>query len=527
MGIYLNPGNDAFRMAINNPIYVDKTGVIDIINNRIGTKDRFVCVSRPRRFGKSMTAEMLAAYYGKSCDSKEIFDDFRISGSKNYTKYLNQFNVIYLNVQQFLRPAGKAENLPHYMEERVLAELKKAFTDPAVAAEERLPDALAAIYAASDEKNKGFVFIVDEWDCILRTAKDSVAAQKMYLDFLRDLFKDRIYVKLAYMTGILPIKKYGNHSALNDFDEFSMIASGPLAEYTGFTEGDVRILCEEYHKDFREFRHWYDGYRLDDQIHVYNPKSVVDGIQSRHLKSFWTNTETYEALQIYIDLDEDGLKQALVAMIGGISCPIDTGSFQNDMTTFKNRDDILTLLVHLGYLAYDEAAKSVFIPNEEVRQEFVRAVKSGKHKELARLIMDSDALLEETLNMNADKVAAAIEKAHNAGTAPIWYNNEQALRSVVRFAYLGCIEKYLEIQELPSGIGYADIVFLPKRGSDKPILLIELKWNKSQESAIRQIKERNYPQALEEYGGDILLVGISYDADTKAHTCVIEKHKKK
>lgn len=525
MGIYLNPGLDAFQMAVNNPIYVDKTELIHFVNSRIGIKDRFLCVSRPRRFGKSMTAEMLAAYYSKGCDSSGIFNNLKISGCIDYEKYLNKLNVIYLNIQQFLRPAGKPKDLVYCLEKSVLEELKEVYQNWIKPQEESLSNALMSIYSKDKGQYKGFVFIIDEWDCVFRIARDNSNAQKLYLDFLRDLFKDRIYVKAAYMTGILPIKKYGNHSALNDFDEFSMTRPGALAEYVGFTEQEVRNLCEEYHKDFKEVQFWYDGYELCGDFHIYNPKSVVSGMQSKRLQSFWTNTETYEALQIYIDLDKDRLKQSLVTMLGGGFCLVDTGAFQNDMTTFRSRDDIFTLLVHLGYLSYHENTKTVSIPNEEVRQEFVRAVKNGKHTELAKLILNSDILLQNTWNMDSAYVAAAIQEAHSAGTAPIWYNNEQALRSVIRFAYLSCVEEYQEIQELPSGTGYADIVYLPKKGSVKPVLLIELKWNKSAESAIQQIKERNYPQVLKGYGGEILLVGISYNADTKQHFCKIEKYK--
>ena len=524
MGIYLNPGNDAFQMALNDDIYVDKTGLIDFVNSKIGKRKRFICVSRPRRFGKSMAAEMLAAYYDKSCDSRELFQNLEIAQYESYEKHLNQYKVIYLNIQQFLRMAGEPGNLASCIENVLLDELKAEYGEWIGETNKGLPYALAAIYSRDTSSHKGFVFIVDEWDCIFRVARNHTEAQKKYLDFIRDLFKDRTYVKVAYMTGILPIKKYGNHSALNDFDEYSMTNPDVLARYVGFTENEVKSLCERYHKDFHEVQRWYDGYRLGDNFHIYNPKSVVDGMLSLKLKSFWTNTETYEALQVYIDLDEDGLKEAIIAMLGGEYCEIDTGSFQNDMTTFKSKDDVLTLLVHLGYLAYDESLKSVFIPNEEVREEFVRAVKNGRHTEIAKLIEESDQLLEATLNMDAKKVASVIERVHSTATAPVFYNNEQALRSVIKFAYLSCVEEYMDIQELPSGKGYADVVFVPHKNSDKPIMIVELKWNETAEGAIAQIKEKKYHQIFEKYGSEILLVGISYDEKSKVHSCMIEKY---
>lgn len=522
MGLYLNPGNDAFGISVSDDIYIDKSSLISFVNSRIGKRKRYICVSRPRRFGKSMAAEMLLAYYDRSCDSSHLFRNLKIAGSPSYSEHLNQYDVIFLNIQQFLRKCNNISTLPHYLENKVLSEVREIYPGLIHAEEDSLPDALSAVYANSPCCH-GFVFIIDEWDCIFRVAKENTAAQKMYLDFLRDLFKDRTYVKVAYMTGILPVKKYGTHSALNIFDEFSMINPDLLAEYFGFTEEEVLQLCEKYHKNYQEIQHWYDGYCLNGNLSIYNPKSVVDSMQSMKLRSFWTSTETYEALQIYIDLNMNGLKDAVVTMLGNDSCPVDTGTFQNDLTSFKSRDDILTLLVHLGYLTYNENTCSVSIPNEEVRMEFIRAVKTGKRTELARVIETSDRLLLATLQMNGTAVASLIENAHSAAVSPDYYNNEQALRSVIKLAYLSCIDEYLCIQELPSGIGYADILYLPRQGSDLPALLIELKWNKSAAGAIRQIKTRNYPQGIERFCGSILLVGINYNSKTKKHTCLIEK----
>jgi hypothetical protein len=223
-------------------------------------------------------------------------------------------------------------------------------------------------------------------------------------------------------------------------------------------------------------------------------------------------------------MDEDGLKEAIVQMLGGARCVIDVNTFQNDMTSIESKDDVLTLLIHLGYLAYDADEKTVYIPNEEVRQEFMRAVKNGKHKEVAKLIKTSDRLLQATLRMDGEIVAEAIEEAHSAGTAPLFYNDEQALRSVIRFAYISCVDEFLRVEELPTGIGYADVVYLPKKGSSLPIMIVELKCNKSAQGAIDQIKRRNYPQVLEGFGSDILLVGINYDEKSKKHSCLIEKY---
>lgn len=278
--------------------------------------------------------------------------------------------------------------------------------------------------------------------------------------------------------------------------------------------------------DFEEMKRWYDGYTLNRLKSVYSPNSVVQAIKRDQFGSYWTRTETYESLKGYIDLDLDGLKEALVRMLAGERVKIMTGSFQNVLTSIGSKDDVLTLLVHLGYLAYDAKEEKVFIPNEEVRQEFVLAVSRSHHREVAKLIRNSDELLELTLAMDEKAVENAIKEAHKMVSSPISYNKEDSLRSTIRFAYLTCINDFIEIEEFPSGLGYADMVFMPKRSSAMPVILIELKWNKTQESAIDQIKNRDYPHAFQNYGGEIYLVGINYDAETKKHTCKIEKHKK-
>lgn len=325
MGLYLNPGNDSFRIAINGNIYVDKTGMISFLNQHLNTESRYVCVSRPRRFGKSMAAGMLAAYYSRGCASEKLFEGYRIAEDTSFREHLNQYDVIYLNIQQFLRKTESYAKLGECIEEAVLEELEELYPDDQNKSR-NLPDILSMIYSRNAGEKKGFIFIIDEWDCIFRVAKNDADAQEKYLDFLRDLFKDRVYVALAYMTGILPIKKYGTHSAINIFDEYSMMNPQELAEFVGFTEEEVRALCVRYEMDF------------------------------------------------------DGLKTAIVTMLGGGRYKINSRRFQNDMTSFRTKDDVLTLLVHLGYLAYDRKYQEVYIPNQEVASEFMNALDEPEWK---------------------------------------------------------------------------------------------------------------------------------------------------
>ena len=389
MGVYLNPGNGGFAEALRSKIYVDKTGLIAYTNEVLGTKQKNVCVSRPRRFGKSMAAEMLAAYYSRNWDSRELFQGLEIAGDESFEAYLNQCDVIFVNVQNFLSRAGSAEKMIDCMQEAILEELREAFAGKINEEEKHLATALEKLYS---EEQAGFVFILDEWDCIFREKKNAVDVQTLYLDFLRNLLKDRMYVKLAYMTGILPIKKYGTHSALNMFDEFSMMNPGFLERFVGFTEEEVEELCARFKMDFKEVQMWYDGYRFEENVHIYSPKSVVDAMRRRRIGSYWTQTETYDALKIYIAMNFDGLKDAIVSMLGGNRCRINPRTFQNDMTSFKQKDDVLTLLVHLGYLAYDSNRSEAYIPNREVEMEFTNAVEGAGWEEVIRTIEDSENL---------------------------------------------------------------------------------------------------------------------------------------
>ncbi len=524
MGNYLNIGNAGFA-AIRKGIYIDKTGLISFLNNVLGTADKLICVSRPRRFGKSFAAKMLCAYYDKSCDSRELFQGTEINGDTSFEKYLNHYNVIYLDITLFTSRASDIRNVVRDINQAVTEEIAETF--PGVPKGADLAETLVCTAKSTGQK---FIMIIDEWDALIREAKDDITVQKEYIFFLRSLFKSSwtdVIFDAAYITGILPIKKYGTQSAMTDFREYTMLAPKRLAEYVGFTESEVQMLCGRYGMDFEEARRWYDGYSFRRVKSVYSPSSVIEAVRNEEFGNYWTQSETYESLKLYIEMDEDGLKESIVQMIGGMRVKIDAGTFQNDLTTLKCRDDVLTLLVHLGYLAYDADNRMVYIPNEEVREEFIRAVTTGKHTEVAKLIRNSDHLLEATLNKDEEAVAAAMDEAHTAATAPTFYNNEQALRSVIRMSYISCLDEFLKIEELPSGHGYADVVFFPRKTSSLPLLLIELKWDRTEYGAIAQIKNKDYPQALKEYGGNLLLVGINYNPKTRKHSCKIESFRKK
>ena len=390
MGKYLNVGNAGFAMMTKG-IYVDKTEMIGFINSTLGTADKLTCVSRPRRFGKSFAAKMLCAYYDKSCDSHELFSRWKIAKDETFEQHLNRYDVIYLDITLFIAGTSDIKNVVSDMNAKVTAEIQAAY--PNVKKEQMLFDMLFNVTEATGNK---FIIIIDEWDALFREVPNDTVLHKEYIQLLRGLFKSSLtdrMIEAAYMTGILPIKKYGTQSAMTDFREYTMIAPKKLAQFVGLTESEVKKLCARHGMDFQEAKRWYDGYSFSRIKSVYSPNSVIEAMKNEEFSSYWTQTETYESLRIYIDLNEDGLKEAIVQMLGGAHIPIDVGTFQNDMTSIERKDDVLTLLIHLGYLAYDSAEKSVFIPNEEVRQEFVRAVTTGRHKEVARLIQNSDYLV--------------------------------------------------------------------------------------------------------------------------------------
>ena len=521
MGIYLNPGNISFAKTIRSEIYVDKTGLIACTNEYLNTKNQYLCVSRPRRFGKSMTLEMLAAYYSCGCDSRELFAGFKIAQHKDFEKHLNQYDVIYLNMQQFLIEAD-AGNVIKYLEQEVLRELRKVYGQYLDREGIRLAAALREIFV---ETGRQFIFLIDEWDCVMRERQESEAMQKQYLDFLRDLLKDQPYVALAYVTGILPVKKYGQHSALNMFWEYSMTNQKMLEEYTGFTEEEVKALCERYDMDFEEISSWYDGYRFKNYKHIYNPKSVVEAMTCRDCSNYWTSTETYEALKIYMEMDFDGLRAEIVQMLGGGRVRVNTRSFQNDMRNFNTKDDVLTLLIHLGYLGYDSNEKEAFIPNKEIIEEFENAMSVGGWPNVMNVLKASEKLLEDTMRGDAESVAKELDKAHSEVASILTYNDENSLGCAIGLAYYSARKDYKLIRELPAGKGFADIVFLPLPHTNKPAMVVEIKYDRSVSTAIQQIKDRQYMQALEGYTGEILLVGVNYNKANpdKPHSCVIER----
>ncbi len=518
MGIYLNPDNTDFHEALNSEIYVDKTDLIKHTNSKIRTANKYLCVSRPRRFGKSMAGDMLAAYYSSGCDSKEMFSKYKISAAPTFEKHLNKYNVIHINMLDFVSKGNSITESLDYLSKRLIHEIKRANGDVDCFDWNDLMSVLADVF---NEKKVPFVFIIDEWDCVFREYKNDTEGQIQYLDFLRRILKDQSYVALAYMTGILPIKKYGKHSALNMFTEISMTNAAPMQEFTGFTEKEVRHLCDEYNKDFNEVKRWYDGYTVDGES-IYNPKSVVEALTRGTFRNYWTSTENYEALEEFIFRNDDGLRDTIIKLIAGEKKKIDPSTFTNDMVTFNSQDDVLTLLVHLGYLTFDSETNEVAIPNYEVSEQFASTIRNKDWAEVSKSLKVSDDLLQATLSCDSAKAAKLISDSHSENTSILQYNDENSLACVLSIAYYSARKDYILHRELPTGKGFADLVFIPRPGRQLPSLIIELKKGRSAEEAIQQIKNNDYISKVSEYSSEIILVGINYD-EKKGHTCIIEK----
>ena len=522
MGSYLNPGTAAFQISLRSEIYIDKTLLLLHTNRLIGSEQRFMCVSRPRRFGKSMAANMLAAYYSFGTSAAPYFDGYKIAAQEGYRTHLNAYDVIKVNMTDFIRRSTPVSATIERLTRYLAMEMKRQYPDALYLEETDLPQTMQDVFTHT---GRPFIVLIDEWDCLFREFKDDKAAQEEYLDFLRRWLKDKTYIGLAYMTGILPIKKYGTHSALNMFTEYSMTNPRELGEFYGFTADEVKGLCSEYNMAYEEAEAWYDGYTMiskNGELSIYNPKSVVEAMMARVYDTYWNQTETYEALKVYIQMNMDGLKDAIVSMLGGQAVSINTGTFTNDMTTFSSRDDVLTLLVHLGYLSYHWEGKTVTIPNREVAQEYVNAISTMSWNEVSRAVAASQRLLEAMWNGDAESVAAGIDAAHEE-ISILKYNDENSLACTISLAFYTAREYYNIYRELPAGRGFADLVFIPRHiHADKPAAIVELKKDKSADGAIAQIKDKRYTGALKGFNGRVLLVGINYDGD-KDHECVIEE----
>ena len=520
MGIYFNPSNQGFKKAINNEIYIDKSGLLNILNNKLFIERNCISVSHARRFGKSQAAEMIDAYYSRGCDSKEIFSNLEISKSADFEKHLNKYNVVHLDLSSFAD--YYKENLVSKIIELIYNEMKSEY--PQIM---DIDNPFATILnQVCQVSTIPFVIIIDEWDCVIRNFSDKLDLVHEYLQFLHSLFKSREskeFLALGYITGILPIKKIEDESALNNFLEYTMIDSEEFTTYFGFTEAEVETLCNRFNMNKDSIKEWYNGYLINGK-HMYNPNSVYMAVTRKKLEAYWKNTSAFGTINKFITMNFDWLKEDITRMLAGEKIFVNTKTFQNDLSLIESKDEVLTALIHLGYLGYDKNEKSAYIPNYEIKEAYQSALSKGKWSEISKSISRCEELLYATIHEDAKKVAELLELSHETYTSILKYSDENALSCVITMAYFTAPAYYNVIREFPSGKGFADIAMIPRADSgDKPAMIIELKWDKDADTAIKQIKEKRYVGNLKGYGKEVLLVGVSYDKENKKHECVIEK----
>lgn len=524
MGIYLNPGNVGFKLTLAADIYVDKTMLISELNKFIDRGNQYICVSRPRRFGKTIASNMMCAYYSKGCDSRDIFSKLKIAKAKNFEEYLNKLNFIKIDVASEYQNARDKDNMLNKLADFVKSEFKKQFPKIKFNGAESIADCMLRVYSETGER---FVIVLDEYDCLVRDQYGTELFNQ-YLGFLNGLFKSdtlKPAIALAYITGILPVVRDRVQSKLNNLEEYTILDAHELSEFTGFTEKEVKPLCRKYKMDFAECKQHYNGYHQNG-LDIYNPESVVKCMLRKDFGNFWGKTSTYAVISDRLKHNYLGAKEDVIRMLSGENVKVNVTSYMNTMTDFVTKDDVFTYLIHLGYLAYNKDDKTCRIPNLEVRGEWNNAIAAMKDYSVTdAIIKASEELLNQTIARNPEAVAKALDVTHIHVTSNRSYNNEDALASAIYLAYVYALNDYSIVKEMPTGKGVADVVFIPVL-CDDPAMIIELKRNGSTESAINQIREKKYFDSLSHYSGKLLFVGINYDENTKTHECSIEEFEK-
>ncbi len=539
MGIYVNPGDSMFRFSLNSKIYVDKSPMINELNELIGTDERFLCMSRARRFGKTMMTNLMSAYYSRDCNSREIFERLELSKQEGWDKYINAFNVIQIDLQSCFSRTKDKNQVIDKLQTNVVNELREQFPSTRIPTAATIAESISII---NKELGELFVIIIDEYDVLIRDNCVAASIRKDYIDFLNSIFKSNDVqkaVSLAYLTGILPILRETVQSKLNNFTEYTMLRPDQFAQYFGFTENEVRRLCLAKNADYDACKLMYDGYifekptelaeQPDDDgehvIHVFNPNSVVKAVTKHKYDNYWVATSALEAITLYIDANIAGILEDIKALLKGEKeVKVDVLNYNNNVEHFATKDEIFTYLIHLGYLAYDPTKGTCHIPNGEIRGAWLRIMSNAKGFEpIAQMIETSRKLIEATENGDKETVAKALDDSQADISSPLSYNRESTMQSAILMAYFYARKDYWIFSELASGCGYADVVLVPFF-IQKPIIIIELKKDGEPATAIEQIKSRNYAHAFRYHPGhEAVLVGITYDAESKQHRCLIEK----
>ena len=535
MGVYLNNTSsyEAYRKVKNSPYFVDKTHILTKIIPRIETSENCLCITRPRRFGKSVIANMMAAFFSKGCNAEELFNGSQISLCDNYKAQMNQYNVISLSLNRIPNNCTSYRQYIERIESRLKRDLIHSFPTADICEQDALWDILTDIYA--QENSAKFIFILDEWDYIFHRDFVTEEDKASYIDFLSNLLKDQPYVSLAYMTGILPIAKYSSGSELNMFAEYTMAAEELYSEYFGFTEKEVDILFEKYLQNepnpqiAREgLRIWYDGYHTKSGERVYNPRSVVLALTNNNLGNYWTSSGPYDEIYYYVQHNIAAVQDDLVQMISGIPVPAKISEYAATSMRLSTKEEIFSAMVVYGFLTYENGCVS--IPNKELMDRFNEMLmKEQSLGYIYQLAQKSEKMLSATLAGNTDMMTEILKYAHNTESPLLSYSSEAELTMIVNLVYLQARDRYRIEREDKAGIGYVDFIFYPEIDQKADGIILELKVDHTAEEAIQQIKEKKYLTKFQgklgqkpRYTGRILGVGIAYYKDTKKHECKIE-----
>jgi len=518
MSIYLNTNKplENYKRLLNTDYFVDKSNIIGKTNKIINTANCYICITRPRRFGKSSVAHMLGGYYSKAVDSKEIFDRLNISKFDCYEEDLNKYNVINISFNKIPEIGKSFDAYMDMIKTSLINDIKEAF--PQI--ESKKYFTISDMLSDTGEK---FIFIFDEWDYIF-TNNLFVENQNDFLEFLRNLLKDQPYVALAYMTGVLPIKKYSSGSALNMFDEFTFLKDRIFGEYFGFTEEEVVDLCNKNRKmQFKNLESWYNGYLTAKGIKVYNPRSVVKALQNNYCESYWTNTGAMDEVAEYLKYNVLEIRDEVIEMVSGqeIDIIIDE-EFRAGQRSPRTKEEIYSAMIVLGFLAYYDGYLK--IPNKELMKEFEKALKDESFGYISEIIDNSKRMLKSTVNGDAKNVESILHDIHNSEIPILQYNDENSLSCVLTLAYLSARDTYRVEREEKSGKGYADFTFHPRRKNDIAFI-VELKKDETPEVAINQIRKKEYVEKFRKENEDrnVLAVAICYDSKEKEHKCKIEE----
>ena len=535
MGIYLNSESayTLYKSETQKPYFVDKSRMIEELFPLIEEGANHICITRPRRFGKTVTANMISAFFSRAREASDIFDRLKISTSQNYSKYRNQYNVIHISLNDISRQCTTYEEYITRIEQRLVRDLKRAYPQAELDGEESAVDALMEIYTENSENR--FIFVFDEWDFLFHQPFVTEKEKREYLSYLRSLLKDRPYVILAYMTGILPIAKYSSGSELNMFTEYTMLSEEKFSEVFGFTDSEVDTLYQKY-TDYTEhikvtregLRYWYNGYHTFSGERVYNPRSVVCALRNNNLGNYWTSAGPYDEIYYYIENNVAAVRGDLALMVSGIPVPAKIREYAATSMNLNTKDEIFSSMVVYGFLSYENG--KVSIPNKELMDRFDEMLqREPSLGYVYRLARASDRMLEATLSGDVDTMAEILELAHDTEVPLLRYNNETELSAVVNLVYLSARDRYRVEREDKAGTGYVDFIFYPETDKSLDSIILELKVDSSPEEAIRQIKTRKYDLRFREridgeqkYTGRILAVGISYNKKTKKHICRVE-----